>query len=109
MKKRVVIIDPATRTISEGEVSSLKDMQALVGGNIELVQMGLPGSHELYVNEEGRFDSSLKPWTIEYEGQIFEDLVGPGFIIGDARAGGWNRSARISIYEVQRLVVWHGK
>ena len=73
---RVIIINPQDCTISEGSVSSLADMQAIVGGLIQPV--GLPCGHEVYVNEEGLFEESFMPFRILGA----PTLVGPAFIAG---------------------------
>lgn len=56
-------IDSAAQTITEIEITCLEDIQAAVGGNIELFAI-LSGSDTLYVDEEGLFKKGLQSFAL---------------------------------------------
>ena len=101
--KRVIVIDPATRTITESTVRCLEDMQQIVGGLIERALITDDGTnHELYVNEEGLFEEELHPFT--FVGARQPILVGRAFLIGPVDRFGENQAATLSVQEVAAMV-----
>lgn len=99
--KRVLLIDPAARTVTEATVSRLEDMQKIVGGRIERARICECG-HEVYVNEEGLFNDELVPFMIDGAGPF----VGPAFVIGPVTPTGDNRPATLSVEEVRKMIRW---
>lgn len=99
--KRVVVIDPSKNEVYEAEVTSLKDMRAIVGGLIERAII-LENGDELYVNEEGLFDSTLRPFFID--GGINQAFVGTAYIIGSVTPTGDNRAAASKVEEIRKKV-----
>jgi len=107
-QKRVLVIDPESQTITESFVSSLEDMQTIVGGRIERAATSRDG-HDLFVNEEfllgdptekhffGLPDRSL-PLPLPYAGKAF--IIGPVDIWGNST------SAAMSVSEAQKTLVW---
>lgn len=101
-QKRVVVIDTQNRKIYETEISTLEDMQKIVGGYIEL-GFTLENDDEVYVNEDGLNDESLKAFYIEGAHQPF---AGNAFVIGKVTRSGNNGSAKSSVKEIIRMVRW---
>lgn len=96
-KKRVLIINAKDKNITEGEVSSLKDCQAIVGGRIERGHI-LDNGDEVYVNEEGLLSSEEYFFWIKGAHQPF---AGNGYIIGSVTPTGNNRSATSEIKDLE--------
>ena len=104
-QKRVIFIDTANRTVSETTVATLDDMQKLVGGLIERATV-LENGDELYVNEEGFFDSNPQLFFIDGAHQWF---AGNAYIIGSVTDSGNNRPAKSTIGEIVKKVNFGGR
>lgn len=101
-QKRVVVIDTQNRKIYESEISTLKDMQKIVSGYVER-GFTLENGDEVYVNEDGLNDETLKAFYIEGAHQPF---AGNAFVIGKVTSSGNNRAAQSSVKEVINRVRW---
>lgn len=101
-QKKVIFINTKERTVEERMVSELEEMQALVGGYIERAHIFKNGD-EVYVNEEGLFDNSLSPFFMV---GCPHPYVGNGYIIGKVTPSGNNRSVKMTLEEVKKLVVF---
>jgi Domain of unknown function (DUF3846) len=98
--KKVIIIDTMNKEILGGEITSLEDAQRIVGGLIERGAT-LENGDEVYVNEEGLFNSALKPFYIQGAHQPF---VGNAYVIGRVTSTGNNRSAKSTVEEIRSIV-----
>ena len=106
--RRVLVIDPESQTITESFVSSLEDMQAIVGGNIECAATG-PEGHELYVNEEfllGSIEDKHFFGLRDAKMPIPYPYGGKAFVIGPVDKRGKNQSATLSVSRVASGVRW---
>jgi hypothetical protein len=99
-KLRVLIINSEDRTITEGEISSLQDAQAIVGGYIERATTFANGD-ELYVNEEGLLNSPQFFFNILGGHQPF---AGNAYIIGAVDGEGENLGAVTKVDEAKYWV-----
>lgn len=100
--KRVVVIDTIKRKIYESEVSSLEEMQKLVGGHIECATI-LENGDEVYVNEEGLFTGDPQFFSIKGGHQPY---AGNAYVIGSVTSAGNNRAAESTVAEIQHSVKW---
>lgn len=98
--KRVIVINTELKQVYEAHVCGLKDMQKIVGGLIERAMI-LDNGDEIYVNEEGLFDQSLKPFVID--GNVF---IGNAYIIGSVTSSGGNRPAASSVDDIYRQITF---
>lgn len=97
MKKiRVLIINSVEKTVTESSVSSLEDMQKIVGGLIERV-VTFPNGDEVFCNEEAALDDSIKT-GFSFDEYLF---IGNGFIIGDADRNGNSTDAKSTVDEIK--------
>lgn len=105
-KTRVIHINAIEQTVDEKFVSSLEDVQALVGGLIERV--GIIGNgDELYADEEGQLKDHdfffAFPMVINGETQkVF--IAGNGYIIGQVDDEGDNTDAKSTVKEIREAV-----
>jgi hypothetical protein len=102
---KAILIDSANRTISEGTIgtgrAALKDMQAVVGGLIQIAHEW-PNGDVLYVDEEGMF----KPQSHFFRFQGYDQpLAGNGLIIG-SDDGGSNADVKLTVAEITPLVTF---
>lgn len=106
--RRVLVIDPESKTITESFVSSLEDMQAIVGGRIERAATG-PDGHEVYVNEEfllKSLDDQHFFGLCDAKIPVPHPYGGKAFVIGPVDKRGKNQSATLSVSQIARGVVW---
>ncbi len=99
LPKRVLIINSVERTITEGTVRTLEDMQALVGGNIECGHVLENGDH-VFVNEEGLF-SGIEHF---FEIGAHQPFAGNAFIIGPPDSEGDSLPAESDLLDIEGRV-----
>jgi len=105
MGRKVVVVDPAARSIVNSVVSSLEDAQAIVGGLIERI-CTLPNGDEVYANEEALFNSELVPFLLVFEDVPPIKIVGPAYIIGSVTDSGNNRDVSSTVDKIRKCVVF---
>lgn len=99
--RKVLFIDARQRTIVETTIDSLEDMQKLVGGLIERAYEFDDGN-EIYVNEEGLFDSSLNfGFFVQGGHQVY---IGNGFLIGPPTKRGNLTDCTMSVNDLSQLI-----
>lgn len=105
---KAILIEPESCTVQEVEWHNLADLQALVGGYIEIAWHG-PAGDVLFVDEEGL----LKRPTVGFwfAGRPGQNLVGRGLIVGRERqdeAGGYlgTDDPVITVEQVRRAVAF---
>lgn len=98
--KRVVIINSEDRVFLEAQVSSLDDMQKIVGGLIERAFI-LPNGDEIYVNEEGLLSQPTDFFSVRGAPEPF---AGNAYVIGEVDDVGDNNGARSTLGDIKRLV-----
>lgn len=104
--KRVLVIDPEARTVTEAEVTDLRSMQLIVRGLIERALIFENGD-ELYVNEEGLFHTPN--YFFEVKGFPVA-LCGRAYVIGSVTPSGNNRaSTKFSVDELKKEIRFLGK
>jgi hypothetical protein len=103
--KKVITINPETREISEAIVSTLEEMQKLVGGLIERCAI-LDNGDELYANEEALFNSDLKPWGMIFESGLALQIVGPAYFIGEVNSRGNNSDVVSTVEDIKKIVIF---
>ena len=106
---RVVVIDPILQEVREQDITgSLKSLQSVVGGYIEMVPVAgyVPelGDHHVYCNEEGRLHG-LATWHLQ--GWPESELAGPAIVLRSTRSGD-EAPATVSVEAVRGLITWLG-
>ncbi len=100
LQRRVIFINTTEGFCQLEEVSTLADMQKLVGGLIERAHI-LDNGDEVYVNEEGMLGDPREFFSIHGAHQFF---AGNAFIIGAPDRNGNMCSAISKIGEVEALI-----
>jgi hypothetical protein len=96
--KRVIHVNAQEKTIKETSVSTLEEMQALVGGLIERVCI-LENGDEVYANEEGLLGSEPKSWfRID---SYPRPIAGSAYVIGSVTASGNNRPCKSTVDDIK--------
>ena len=104
--RRVIVIDPKEKSITEASVKNLADMQAIVGGRIERA-LTLPTGDEIYVNEEGLFTDAL--YAFRVPGLETGTYFGKAYVIGGVTNSGDNFPCELTTDFVSRNIQFLGK
>ncbi len=99
---KAIKIDAVNRKIEEIDIDGLPDMQAAVGGLIEIGHHFRPSADIIYVDEEGLLKEPDNFFAIEHETQL---LAGNGLIVGTGHQGE-EKEPEITIEYVQKHVLW---
>jgi hypothetical protein len=116
MKKITVIIKKPNEPAVVAQIGkSLKHMQAVVGGNIELMAgdvVGLPRAVDIWFNEEGKLESLPPNLNLVCEGQRFDVLVGTAFFTSHNQAGdtlSLPEAFHKSVFDFCEANAWRGR
>ena len=102
---RAIAIDPKLRTVKEVHIrhdanGSLADMQAAVGGLIELATT-LPNGDDVFVNDEGLF---LYRDFFVIDG-AHQPFAGPAIVLNHTPFGS-SRPVRSTVADITNLITW---
>lgn len=100
--KRVLIIDAEKREIREGEVSTLEDMQKLVGGYI-CRGLTLENGDEIFVNDDGLL---LSPEHFFYYEGAHMPFALNGYVTGEATASGRTTHAKMDLEALKAKITF---
>lgn len=103
--KKVIFINTKDGKIEETTVNGLADMQRLVGGRIERAFTFRNGD-ELYVNEEGLFESPTYFFEVA---QAHQPFAGNAYVIGGANSRGDNTDVKQSLIDLGQLLLFLGE
>ena len=93
---RALKIDAVNHTITEYAYTGLASMQEAVGGYITTAHR-LPNGDEIFVNDEGIYESPYYWFTVKSAHQPF---AGNGIIVGNADENGDTTAAKSTIAEL---------
>lgn len=105
-KRRVLVIDPHAKTITESFVASLEDCQAIVGGRIEQAASGGPNDCELFVNEEFLLGPIEEKVFFAPRARGALPIAGKAYLIGPPDARGLNTGTDLSVDRALESIVF---
>lgn len=97
---KVIVIDVEKKEFRESPVSTLEDMQKIVGGYICLAGR-LPNGDEIYVDDDGRLKAQIGGFITT---GMRMPMVGNGFIIGAVDDDGENTDVEATVKYLEHHV-----
>jgi hypothetical protein len=109
MKTKAIKIDAENQKIEEIEIDDYRDMQAAVGGLIELAFCSQSEEGEpvdLYINEEGRINGTDYGFGLTDDNGEVQLYYGNGLVCGVNHETGDKLDAPVSVEDVRHRVKW---